>query len=105
MSEAIEYLRKANLLDKRQESKIKHKLNEIIGLAFFAMLGNADTFPEIEVFGVEHEVALREYFEFEHGIPSHDTIERAFAMFSPKCLEYFQSRFNRPLSKPIKWAY
>ena len=98
MSEAIEYLRKANMIDKRQQSKVQHKLNEIIGLAFFAMLGNADTFPEIEVFGIEHERALKEYFELANGIPSHDTIERAFAMFSPKFLEHFQSRFNEMLN-------
>ena len=98
MSEAIEYLKKANLLDKRQEKKVKHKLNEIIGIAFFATLGNADNFPEIEAFGVEHEKALREYFVLENGIPSHDTVERAFAMFNPKFLEHFQSRFNELLN-------
>ena len=73
-------------------------MNEIIGMAFFAMPGNADTFLEIEMFGVEHEGVLREYFELANGIPSHDTIERAFAMFSPKFLEYFQSRFNELLN-------
>jgi len=98
MHEAIEYLKKANLIDKRQPSKIKHKLNEIIGIAFFAMMGNADIFPEIEVFGKEHEKVLREYFVLENGIPSHDTIERAFAMFSPKFLEHYQSRFNEMLN-------
>lgn len=98
MSEAIEYLKKANLLDKRQEKKVLHKLNDIIGIAFFAMLGNADSFHEIEAFGKEHEEALREYFELENGIPSHDTIERAFAMFNPKFLEHYQSRFNEMLN-------
>jgi hypothetical protein len=90
MCEAIEYLKEANIIDKRQEKKVLHKLNEIIGIAFFATLGNADTFPEIEAFGKEHEEALREYFVLEHGIPSHDTIERAFAMFDGKFLEEFQ---------------
>ena len=98
MHEAIEYLKKANLLDKRQEKKVLHKLNEIIGIAFFAMLGNANTFPEIEVFGIEHEEALREYFRLENGIPSHDTIERSFAMFNAKFLEHFQSKFNEMLN-------
>lgn len=98
MCEAIEYLKKANLLDNRQESKVLHKLNEIIGIAFFAMLGNADTFSEIEVFGIEHERVLREYFKLENGIPSHDTTERAFTMFSPKFLEHFQGRFNEMMN-------
>lgn len=98
MCEAIEYLKKANILDKRQQSKVIHKLNEIIGISFFAMLGNADNYVEIEVFGREHESALGEYFELANGIPSHDTIERAFAMLNPKFLEYFQSKFNEMLS-------
>ena len=78
MCEAIEYLKQAEMVDKRQEKKVRHKLNEIMGIAFFATLGNADNFPEIEAFGKEHEEALREYFELENGIPSHDTIERDF---------------------------
>ena len=98
MCEAIEYLKEANIIDKRQEKKEKHKLNEIIGIAFFATLGNADTFPEIEAFGKEHERALREYFVLEHGIASHDTIERAFAMFEAKFLEEFQGRFNEMMN-------
>ena len=98
MCEAIEYLKEAKIIDNRQESKVKYPLNEIIGIAFFATLGNADNFPEIEAFGKEHEESLREYFLLEHGIPSHDTTERAFAMFSPKFLEHFQSRFNELLN-------
>ena len=98
MCEAIEYLKQAELVDKRQEKKIRHKLNEIMGIAFFATLGNADNFPEIEAFGKEHEKALREYFELEHGIPSHDTTERAFAMFEPQFLEEFQKTFNEMLN-------
>ena len=45
MCEAIEYLKKANLLDNRQEKKLLHKLNEIIGFQclvrdFFACRDN-----------------------------------------------------------------
>jgi uncharacterized protein YprB with RNaseH-like and TPR domain len=49
MSEAIEYLKQANLIDKRQEKKVLHKLNEIIGISFFSFFGNANNLPEIEV--------------------------------------------------------
>lgn len=67
-------MKKANLYDKRQEAKVLHQLNEIIGIGFFATLGNADTFAEIESFGKEHEEGLRKYFRLENGILSHDTI-------------------------------
>jgi len=93
MSNALEYLLHANLIDERQQSKVKHKLNEIIGIAFLAMMSNAEGWNEIEVFGKYYEEDLRKYFKLPHGIPSHDTFERAFAMLSPKFLEYFQKQF------------
>lgn len=49
-------------------------------LVFFASLGNADDWVEMEVFGREHEGFLRNYLELPNGIPSHDTIQRVFAM-------------------------
>lgn len=48
-------------------------------LVFFAMLGNADDWMEMGVFGREHEDFLRNYLELPNGIPSHDTIQRVFA--------------------------
>lgn len=53
---------------------------DIIMLVFFASLGNADDWVEMEVFGREHEGFLRNYLELPNGIPSHDTIQRVFAM-------------------------
>ena len=88
----------AKVFDKRQQSKVRHKLNEIIGMAFLAILANADDFHKIEVFCKYHEKTLREYFELPYGIPSHDTFERTFAMFSPTFLEYFQARFTELLN-------
>jgi len=98
MQNAIEYLIKVNVFDKRQQSKVQHKLNEIIGIAIMATLGNANDFHEIETFGKHYEEDLREYFEMPYGVPSHDTFERVFAMFSPKFLEYFQQKFVEMLN-------
>ncbi|MDR0326071.1 MAG: ISAs1 family transposase [Oscillospiraceae bacterium] len=94
MEEALDYLKILESYDTRQQSKVLHKLNEIIGISFFAMLADADEPEEIEVFCREHEELLREYFVLEYGIPSHDTIERAFEMLSPEYLQEFRNRFN-----------
>jgi len=94
MKEALEHLKIAESFDTRQQSKVLHKLSEIIGISFFAMLGNANNTEEIEAFCEAHEDFLREYFVLENGIPSHDTIYRAFAMVSPEYLQDFQQRFN-----------
>jgi predicted transposase YbfD/YdcC len=98
MKEALEYLRIVESYDIRQQSKVKHKLGEIIGISFFAMIGNANSAEEIAGFCEAHEDFLREYFELEYGIPSHDTIERAFAMVSPEYLQGFQRHFNEMLN-------
>jgi len=94
MKEALEYLKIVESFDTRQQSKVLHKMNEIMGISFFAMVGNANDPEEIEAFCIAHESFLREYFKLENGIPSHDTIERAFAMVSPEFLQGFQRRFN-----------
>ncbi len=71
---------------------------DIILLVFFATLANADDWVEIEVFGKEHEDFLRNYLELPNGIPSHDTIQRVFAMVPSEFLESFQQRWNEMLS-------
>ena len=70
----------STVIDNRQEKKVLHKMSDIIALVFFAMLANADEWVEIEIFGIEHEAFLRRYLELPNGIPSHDTIQRVFAM-------------------------
>jgi predicted transposase YbfD/YdcC len=62
------------------------------------MIAYANAPEEIEVFCTEHEEFLREYFALENGIPSHDTIERAFAMVSPEYLQSFRFHFNELLN-------
>lgn len=67
-------------------------------LVFFATLANADDWVEIEVFGKEHEDFLRNYLELPYGIPSHDTIQRVFAIVPSGFLENFQKKWNELLN-------
>jgi hypothetical protein len=62
------------------------------------LLANADEWTAIEVFGKEHEEFLRKYFELPYGIPSHDTIERVFAMVSPEFLQKFRALWDGMLN-------
>ncbi|MDL2302187.1 transposase family protein [Lachnospiraceae bacterium OttesenSCG-928-D06] len=71
---------------------------DIIALVFFALLSNADEWTEIEVFGQEHEEFLCNYLELPNGIPSHDTIQRLFAMVIPEFLENFKAQWGEMLS-------
>ena len=88
----------STVTDTRQEKKVLHKMMDIIMLVFFASLENADDWVEMEVFGKEHEDFLRNYLELPNGIPSHDTIQRVFAMVPSEFLESFQKKWNEMLN-------
>jgi predicted transposase YbfD/YdcC len=96
LEELLKYLELVR--DKRQEKKVLHKMSDIIALVFFATLANADDFVEITIFAREHEDFLRKYLELPNGIPSHDTIQRVFAMVSPEFLSGFQTMWNEMLN-------
>jgi len=49
--------------DKRQASKIKHKLSDIVVITLFAMLANVEYWEEIEEFGKLYLKALKRYLE------------------------------------------
>lgn len=96
MKEILDYA--GTVMDIRQEKKVRHKMADIILLVFFATLANADDWVEIEMFGKEHEAFLRNYLELQNGIPSHDTLQRVFAMVPSEFLESFQQKWNEMLS-------
>ena len=96
MKALLDYV--STVTDSRQEKKVLHKMMDIIMLVFFATLAEADDWVEIEVFGNEHVDFLRNYLELPHGIPSHDTIQRVFAIVPPEFLENFQKKWNEMLN-------
>ena len=84
--------------DSRQQKKVLHKMSDIIAIVFFALLANADEWTEIYYFAITHEKLLWKYLELPNGVPSHDTIQRVFAMVSPEFLQQFQILWNESLS-------
>ena len=80
--------------DKRQASKVRHKIQDVVFIVLMATLANADTWEEIWIFAKEHEEFLKEYIELPNGIPSHDTIQRVMGMIDPKCLEQIQNKWH-----------
>jgi predicted transposase YbfD/YdcC len=84
--------------DNRQAKKVRHKIQDIILLTFFALLANAETWGDIEIFANEHEEFLKKYLELPNRIPSHDTIQRVFAMIPSEYLEKFQLLWNEMLN-------
>ena len=97
--EILDLLKNLECYDTRQEWKVRHKLSEVIGISFFAILCNADDCVDIAMFAEEQEELLRSYFPLENGLPSHDTIGRILGMVAPQHLQKFRDQFNEMLSR------
>jgi hypothetical protein len=66
-------------------------LLDIIVIAICAAICGEDTWTDVELFGKCKEKWFRKFLELPHGIPSHDTFGRVFALIDP---EQFQMRFR-----------
>lgn len=58
--------------DYRHPSYTRHLLGDIIMIVFFAVLGNANEWGEIESFAKRKEKWLRKYLELPYGVPTDD---------------------------------
>lgn len=75
------------LPDPRVQHSIEHLLIDIVMLTICAMICGAESWVEIENYGIAKQAWLGTFLELPHGIPSHDTIERVFARLRPEPLQ------------------
>lgn len=90
MEELIKWLEVIE--DRRQQSKVRYTIKEVVLLVFCCTLSNVDDWEDMEIWGNHYIELLREYLEYRNGIPSHDTIQRVMGMIDP---EYIQKSYNR----------
>src|SRR5947208_26848 len=69
----------ADLPDPRVNRTKKHRLDDILAITLCAVLCGADSFEEIERFGVARRDWLQTSLALPNGIPSHDTFNRVLA--------------------------
>ena len=89
------------LSDSRQKSKIKHSLNDCVGIVLFSSFAGIDEWIEMELFAEDHYDDLRGYLALTNGIPSHDTLERVFTIIKH---DELQTILVRILKETIKKA-
>ena len=77
----------SELGDPREDNK-RHQLLDIITILICASICGAEKWDDIEAFGKAKEQWFRRYLKLPHGIPSHDTLGRVFALLDPE-------QFNR----------
>lgn len=69
--------------DPRIERTKKHRIETILFISICAVIGGAENWVEVEQFGNEKREWLSRYVDLTHGIPSHDTLGRFFALLNP----------------------
>ena len=63
----------AQLEDPRCPWRVEHKLIDILVIAVCAVLGEAESFEDIALYGRGKQDWLQHFLELPGGIPSHDT--------------------------------
>ena len=71
----------------------QHALVEVLFIALAALLCGAQGPTDMAEFGRAREELLRRFLRLEHGVPSHDTFGRVFALLEPKAFEQAFRRF------------
>jgi predicted transposase YbfD/YdcC len=76
-----------DLADPRIDRHKEHKLRDILVIAICAILCGANDWVAVETFGQAKQEWFKRFLDLAHGIPSHDTFGRVFAMLSPEALQ------------------
>jgi len=72
---------------RRQCANLKHPLVDVIIVGFCGVLGGGEDFVEIATWAQGNEEFFRSFLALPHGIPSHDTFNRVFALLKPSTLQ------------------
>jgi predicted transposase YbfD/YdcC len=75
------------LADPRIDRHKEHKLIDVLVIAICAILCGANDWVAVETFGKAKRAWFTRFLDLAHGIPSHDTFGRVFAVLSPEALQ------------------
>jgi predicted transposase YbfD/YdcC len=75
------------LEDPRCEWKVEHRLLDILVIAVCAVLGEAESFEDIALYGRCKRDWLGTFLALPNGIPSHDTFRRVLMLVDPDAFE------------------
>ena len=77
----------ASIEDPRCAWRVEHKLLDILVIAVCAVLGEAESFEDIALYGRCKQSWLRQFLGLPNGIPSHDTFRRVLMLIDPERFE------------------
>ncbi len=91
-----------DLPDPRHHRTRLHPLTSILGIALCGVLCGADSWVEIEEYGLAKQHWLARWLDLPHGIPSHDTFARLFARLEPSTLGSCLQTLTRELATKLE---
>jgi predicted transposase YbfD/YdcC len=74
--------------DPRCGWKVEHRLIDILVIAVCAVLGEAESFEDIALYGRSKQAWLKGFLALANGIPSHDTFRRVLMLVDPDVFEH-----------------
>jgi predicted transposase YbfD/YdcC len=82
----VEHLQ--SVIDPRRQCRnLKHPLVDVLALGFCGVLAGCDDFVEIAAWARTHQDFWRTFLALPHGVPSHDTFTRVWAMVRPEAVQ------------------
>lgn len=88
----------AQLPDPRQQSKVLHRLDEVLIIALCAVLCDCDSFTDLEDFAQLHQPWLCNFLELANGTPSHDVFRNVLIALRPETLIHILTGWCKDLS-------
>lgn len=88
--------------DVRIQNMTSYPVEEIVLIAFLAVLANASSWYELNRFGEAKKRWLKKFIPLKNGIPSHDTFRRVFALIDAKQFETLTVTFVMDNIRGIK---
>src|SRR5919205_3679419 len=90
--------------DPRCEWKVEHRLLDILVIAVCAVLGEAESFEDIALYGRCKRDWLGTFLALPNGIPSHDTFRRVLMLIDPAAFERSFLAWVRAVFRPAEGA-
>ena len=91
----------ARISDPRLDRKKLHPLINVLTISLCAMLCGAESFDEMEAFGLERRQWLGQFLDLSQGIPSHDTFNRVFSLIDPKAFNQSFMEWTQSIRQAI----
>jgi predicted transposase YbfD/YdcC len=94
----------AQLEDPRCDWLVEHKLIDILVIAVCAVIGEAESFEDIALYGRCKRGWLEQFLALPNGIPSHDTFRRVLMLVDPDHFERCFLDWVRSVFRPDEAA-